>query len=161
MNRMQGKVLPMVLALLSALALGAFLVWFFSCPCERIPGGYLRGDEVAEPVTDWSFANEVPLCQIQVQAGWLPHSINLNCMASQGELYLSCSGCAGKRWSGAAVESSEARLRAGTSVYPVSVRRELDPGTLDRAWLARAVKVGAPTDTPRPSHWWSFRVISR
>ena len=47
----------------------------------------------------------VPLCQIQVDAGLLPHAINLNCMADGGELYLSCASCDGKRWSTAALNN--------------------------------------------------------
>mgnify|MGYP001390856032 CR=1 FL=1 len=77
-----GGLVTLVLVLAVAAAAG----WFFYCPCERTPGGWLLGERVSEPVTDWSFANDVPLCQIQVRAGLLPHSINLNCMASAGVL---------------------------------------------------------------------------
>ena len=105
--------------------------------------------------------NEVPLCQIQVDAGLLPHSINLNCMADAGELYLSCASCDGKRWSTAVLANPQARLRAGDTVYPVTVTQVEDPVTLDRAWVARAAKLGRPTDTPRQDGWWSFRVVSR
>ena len=56
--------------------------WALACPCDRMPGLYLRGVEASEPVTDWSFANEVPLCQVQVDAGLLSHALNLNCMAT-------------------------------------------------------------------------------
>ena len=124
----------------------------------------LMGDVAEAPVTDWTFANdmnEVPLCQIQVDAGLLPHSINLNCMADAGELYLSCASCDGKRWSTAVLANPQARLRAGDTVYPVTVTQVEDPVTLDRAWVARAAKLGRPTDTPRQDGWWSFRVVSR
>jgi hypothetical protein len=133
---------------------------FFYCPCSRLPGGYLLGNEVAEPVKDWTFANQVPLCQLEVDAG-LPHSVNLNCMASEGRLYLSCANCAGKRWSEAARRDPAARLRVDSSVYPVTLTRVEDPAELDIAWRARAVKVGTAVDAPRPEGWWSFRVESR
>lgn len=148
-------------ATLLALVLAGLLVWFFYCPCERIPGGWLLGEEVDEPVTDWSFANDVPLCQIQVQRGFLPHSINLNCMASAGVLYLSCASCEGKTWSTAVLEEPEARLRLGDQVYPVVLERVEDPAELDEAWQARARKTGRGEDVPRQEGWWSFRVISR
>ena len=164
MNRTRGMTLIPLIAAVAILGMGGFLTWFFYCPCERTSGGYLLGDEQLEPVQDWAFANDrslVPLCQIQVNAGWLPHSINLNCMSSEGELFLSCSGCAGKRWSTAALANSEARLRAAGTVYPVTVERVTDDATLDRAWRARAAKMGGPLDTPRQDGWWSFRVVSR
>jgi hypothetical protein len=144
------------------LALGiAFAIWTGVCPCERMPGAYLLGDEVTEPVEDWTFANQVPLCQIQVSTALLPHSINLNCMASEGELFLSCASCDGKYWSTAVLASSAARLRLGERVYPVTVSRVTDDATLDRAWAARAAKIGRGADQPRQDGWWSFRVASR
>ena len=142
------------------LAVGGTAVYFFYCPCERTPGGWLLGEEVEEPVRDWSFANDVPLCQIQVSRGILPHSINLNCMASDGELYLSCASCEGKVWSTAVLEDPEARLRIGDKVYPVRVTRVEDPAVLDEAWRARAEKTGRGHDVPRQDGWWSFRVES-
>ena len=113
-------------------------------------------------MTDWSFANQVPLCQIQVDAGLLPHALNLNCWAnSTGELYLSCAGCEGKRWSSAALANNQARLRLDQNVYPVTLTRVVDEGELDRAWASRAVKTGSADGAPRPDGWWSFRVVSR
>jgi hypothetical protein len=164
MSKVEGGVITTLLLVLAALVVAGFLTWFLYCPCERTSGGYLLGEEASEPVSDWSFANDmatVPLCQIQVDAGLLPHSINLNCMADGGELFLSCASCDGKRWSTAVLANPEARLRAGGIVYPVTVTRVTDPATLDRAWIARAAKRGQPTDVPRQDGWWSFRVTSR
>ena len=149
----------------------AFAYWSFTCPCDRTPGSYLWGAVAEDQVTDWSFANDVTLCQIQISAGLLPHSINLNCMATAaGDLYLSCSQCDSKRWSNAAVGNDRARLRLNETVYPVNLTRVMDSGELDRAWGARVTKLNAlpapanpapPPGTPRPDHWWSFRVVSR
>ena len=148
-----------------------FLAWSSACPCDRTPGAYLFGAESQEPVTDWVFANRVPLCQMQIRVGLLPHAINLNCMStSAGQLYLSCSQCGAKRWSNAAVDDGRARLRLEGTVYPVTVTRVLDPTELDQAWNARVAKLqqvaapdnpAPPPDAPRPDHWWSFRVVSR
>jgi hypothetical protein len=148
---------PAVLLVLLAGAAG----WFFYCPCERVPGGWLLGDTVVQPVTDWSFANDAPLCQVQVQAHNVPHSINLNCMSSAGLLYLSCAQCEGKMWSTAALKDPEARLRVGERVYPVTLTRITDDGELDIAWRARENKLGRDPDRPREAGWWSFRVESR
>lgn len=165
-----GSVLVTVLVIVLALAVAAFLAWFLVCPCERTPGSHLRGERVQERVTDWRFANDVRLCQIQVRTRPLPHAINLNCMATdEGELYLSCASCEGKRWSTAALNDPRARLRLDDQVYPVQLTRVTDPAELDRAWHTRAAKLhrlrgadGAPPDNPRPqaNGWWSFRVVS-
>ena len=101
-KRQTGGVVATLLLVLSGISAVGLLTWFFYCPCERIPGGYLMGTEAVDAVTDWSFANDpqaIPLCQIQVDAGLLPHSVNLNCMSSNGELFLSCSVCERKYWS--------------------------------------------------------------
>jgi hypothetical protein len=121
----------------------------------------LFGVEVEEPVSDWAFANAAGLCQIQVQ-GVIPWSVNLNCMADgDGALYLSCSVCEGKYWSGRALVNSDARVRIAGQVYPVRLTRLQDAETLDAAWLARASKTGYGVGEPRPDHWWSFAVVSR
>jgi hypothetical protein len=160
-QRISGGIVGVLLSVLLVVAAGALATYFFYCPCERTPGGWLLGETVTTPVTDWSFANDVQLCQVQVDRGVLPHSINLNCMAADGELFLSCASCEGKTWSTAALAQPEARLRVGDQVYPVRLTRVEDPATLDRAWHARARKNGRGLDEPREAGWWSFRVVSR
>lgn len=160
--RAQGGALAPVLGLLAVIGVIAFAGYFLYCPCERTPGGWLLGDVVEQPVQDWSFANEEPLCQIQVFRGGIwPHAINLNCMAADGELYLSCASCQGKAWSTAALAHPDARLRIGDRVYPVRLARVEEATALDRAWNARARKTGRGIGTPRQEGWWSFRVVSR
>ena len=157
-------------AVVAVLVVG-FLGWSYTCPCDRAPGAYLFGAEAEAPVSDWAFANQVPLCQIQIRVGLLPHAINLNCMSTtEGQLYLSCSQCGTKRWSNAAVDNGRGRLRLDGTVYPVTVTRVLDPAELDQAWSARVAKLqqvaaadnpAPPADDQRPDDWWSFRVVSR
>ncbi len=159
----RGATLTVVLAAVAVLAVAGGLIWFFSCPCEQTPGGYLLGEEATDSVTDWSFVNsDVGLCQIEVRRALLPHSINLNCMATpDGRLYLSCARCDGKSWSTAVIAEPAARIRMNGTVYPVTVTRVMDAVTLDAAWRARAAKLDQPTDRPRQDGWWSFHVASR
>ncbi len=148
-----------------------FLIYSSICPCERTPGGFLFGDQAGEPVSDWSFANDVPLCQLQIWAGIRPHSINLNCMSTpEGELYLSCSVCETKYWAAKVGEDESGVMRLNGTVYPVVVNRETNPAAMDRAWAARVSKLqthgGAaanpvpPEDAQRPESWWTFRIVS-
>jgi hypothetical protein len=147
--------------------------WFFTCPCDFTPGSVLWGELVEEPVSDWTFANNVELCQIQVKAPVLPHAVNMNCMATrEGDaLYISCSQCEPKRWSRMAMRNPEARIRLDGRVYPVHVSRVTDPAEADRSWAARLEKLslssvpgsGTPVGMPRPAdaQWWTFRAVSR
>ena len=148
-------------ALVLALGLTAAggLTFWFVCPCERTPGGPLRFAEAAEPITDWAFANEVGLCQLEVQA-LIPWSVNLNCMSDQQKLYVSCARCAGKLWSTTALRNEFGRIAVGDRAYPVRMRRVLDPLELDLAWRARAAKTGRGLNQPRAEHWWSFELSS-
>lgn len=158
-HNVRGAALGVVLGTLLAAVL-AWAGYFFYCPCAVVPGGWLLGEEFDGTVGDWSSANEVGLCQIQVSAG-LPHSVNVNCMASGEKLFLSCSNCMGKRWSSAALADPRGRIRIGDAVYPIMLRRVEDPATLDQAWTARSAKLGRPLETPRAVGWWSFQVESR
>ena len=179
-SRRSSTVKKVALGIAAALALGLAGwggVWALTCPCAGTPGFVLLGDRHDEPVSDWSFANDVPLCQIQVGMGLRPHSVNLNCMASpDGELFLSCSFGERKYWCPRVGESHPGRLRLDGVVYPVVLNREMDPATLDRVWAARLRKLQKPEvqarqpggggeppplDSPRPDSWWSFRVVSR
>ncbi|MGI9250480.1 MAG: hypothetical protein ACR2PR_04705 [Pseudohongiellaceae bacterium] len=171
-NKRLKKILLTLAATLAVATIGGLAVWTAVCPCERTPGFMLLGDVQEEPVQDWSFANDVPLCQLQVYAGgWRPHSINLNCMASpEGDLFLSCSGCTRKYWAAQVGTDEPARLRLNDDIYPVLVNRVTNPATLDQAWIARVTKLqthggGAYNPTPdsiapRPDHWWSFHLVS-
>lgn len=161
MQRNRARAILLVAATLLVVPVVGFVVFSYVCPCARLPGGYLFGTSVDAPVVDWSFANQAPLCQIEV-GGRLPHSINLNCMAdASGALYLSCASCAGKYWSTLALQDPAARIRIDGRVYPVTLTRVEDPITLDTAWRARARKTGSDPDAARSADWWSFRVQSR
>jgi hypothetical protein len=160
------------LAALVLLAVVGFLVYSSVCPCDRTPGGFLFGDRVEEPVQDWNFANDIPLCQLQIYDGIRPHSINLNCMSTPaGELYLSCSVCTQKYWAGKVGPNETAVMRLNGTTYPVTLNRVQNPAEMDRAWQARVNKLqvhgGGPynptpdPDAERPGHWWTFHVESR
>jgi hypothetical protein len=160
------------MAALATVAGGAF--WLLRCPCGTVTGFVLRGDLHETPVTDWRFANDVPLCQIQIAIGWRPHSVNVNCMATpSGDLYLSCSFGERKYWCPQVTDDHPGRLRLQGIVDPVVLSREVAPTRLDEAWRARVRKlqnpsvlavqpagVAPPPDAPRPDSWWSFRVRS-
>lgn len=143
-------------------AIAGFLYWFFLGPFGTIPGGYLLGEESKEVMTDWSIANEVPLCQLQTTAYFLPHSINLNCSALEKELFIGCMGCEEKHWGAALVSQGNARFRINGIVYPVVARRLMNTAEKDHAWQSSSIKAGRPAGTPRPPDdiWWAFQLSS-
>lgn len=165
------RVLPAVAAVVLAAAGAGVAAWTAACPCDTTPGFVLLGETQGEAVADWSFANSVPLCQIQVYAAWRPHAVNLNCMATtEGELFLSCSSCDTKYWARQVGPGESARLRLDGRVYPVVLSRVVDASVLDRAWAARVRKLQALNDpanpapdanAARPESWGSFWVRSR
>ncbi len=157
---MSTRFIQTLLLLTAAILIGALVTITLACPCGQIPGFGLAGEEATESVTDWSFANEAPLCQLEVDGGY-PHSINLNCMSAKGELYVSCSRCEGKLWSGYAMRNPEARIRIQDRVYPVTLRRVTEAWELDGSWQARITKLGQDAASPRPEDWWTFHLASR
>lgn len=142
--------------------IAGFSYWFLACPCDRTPGGYLLGEESQEVISDWSFVNDVPICQIQTSVFILPHSINLNCSSMENELFIGCMNCEGKRWGAALTERGQARIRIGGTVYPVAARRLTDTAEKDHAWLSSSTKAERPPGTPRPPDniWWTFHLTS-
>jgi len=173
-GRKRSRTKLILLAAVSALVLVAavvIMVWTTRCPCETTPGFVLFGNVQHEPVTDWTFANDVPFCQIQVSAYGLPHAINLNCFATpEGRLFLSCSACTRKFWAAHVGANEHAWLRLNGRVYPVILNRVTDPVLMDHVWEAREKKVmvygGQPYNpkprpgAKRPTSWWTFDVRS-
>ena len=129
-----------VSAVTAVFVLAGLAVFTVTCPCERVPGLWLTGPEVTEPQQDWGFVNETGLCALEVSS-WRPHSITLNCMSSEGDLFISCSQCDGKYWSGVALAQPEGVIRIDQRLYPVSLARVTDASDLDRVWQARADKL--------------------
>jgi hypothetical protein len=129
-------------------------------PCGPIPGSRLSGTDSSAPPADWSIANDVPRCAVEVRPG-SPHSVTVNCMSWQGRLFVSCSECEPKTWSSYAVKDPHGRVQIGDEVYPVSLRRIVDPAELDSVWQARARKIGEGDAGQRPSDWWTFELTSR
>ena len=157
---------------LLAVAVVGFFIYSSVCPCDRTPGGFLLGEAAAGPVSDWSFANDVPLCQLQIYAGIRPHSVNLNCFATpEGEMYLSCSVCDSKYWASKVEANESSVMKLDGITYPVVLNRVQDPARMDHAWAARVIKLqthgGGPfnpipdLDAVRPDHWWTYHVTWR
>ena len=154
------KFIKIVIGLIVVVSASGLLAYNYVCPCAIIPGRSLSGELSTEPISDWSVANTVPLCQLEVNPE-NPHSINLNCMSAQNRLFVSCSVCETKGWAAVALENPEGRIRVDGTIFPVTMRRLTGEAELDMSWKARSDKLGEDPDTPRPEGWWSFEMITR
>lgn len=92
-------------SLLAALACGG--------PMVMIPGGALRGDIVAEPVTDWSFADD-RFVDLEVRPSD-PYSVELNYTVRDGMLYID--PAEGRRWLDYIRDDPNVRVRFDGRVY--------------------------------------------
>lgn len=89
-------------------------------PHDRIPGLWLKGNIVSTPVTDWSFTENIPVIQIQTQTWYLlPHSVNINCLVYNSQLYLVSVFPAGTThgWNDNVMRNPNVRLKIGDQIY--------------------------------------------
>ena len=99
-------------------------------PHARTPGLWLKGNVVTTPVTDWSFTDNIPVIQIQTQGPYLlPHSVNINCLNYNGQLYLVSVYPAGTvhTWNDNVIRDPHVRLKIGDNVYDRTVSLVTDP----------------------------------
>jgi hypothetical protein len=112
-------------------------------PHDRIPGLWLKGNVVASPVTDWSFTENIPVIQIQTQTWYLlPHSVNINCLDYNGQLYLVSVYPAGTThsWNENAMRDPHVRLKIGDNVYDRTVSLVTDQTEKEGVLQARHKK---------------------
>lgn len=112
-------------------------------PHDRIPGLWLKGNVVTAPVTDWSFTDTIPVIQIQTQTPYLlPHSVNINCLDYNGQLYLVSVYPAGTThtWNGNVIRDPHVRLKIRDQIYDRTVSLVADPAEQQGVMDARHKK---------------------
>ena len=112
-------------------------------PHSRIPGLWLTGDVVTTPVNDWSFTENVRTIKLQTQSRFLlPHSVTINCLDYNGQLYVSSVHPAGKPtgWNENALREPRVRIKIGDKVYDRTLVLVTDPAEKDAVLQVRARK---------------------
>ncbi len=112
-------------------------------PHDRTPGLWLKGNVVTTPVTDWSFTDNIPVVQLQTQTWYvLPHSVNINCLDYNGELYLVSVYPAGTghSWNDNVMRDSHVRLKIGDQIYERTAVLVIDPAAQEGVLQARHKK---------------------
>jgi hypothetical protein len=152
--------LRIVLALLVLGALVYYGARLGDGPLGPIPGGPLRkGELVAEPVADWSFAKDVPEIELQLASQGLSRVTWI--LVRDGQAYIPCSlgFPPGKTWYRFAAEDGRATLRIEGRLYPLTLTRVED------ASFEQALRAEVPRKYPRlpptDAGVWFFRVASR
>ena len=109
-------------------------------PHARTPGLWLKGSVVTTPVTDWSFTDKIPVVQIQTETSYvLPHSVNINCLNYNGQLYLVSVYPAGTAhtWNDNVMRDPHVRLKIGDDIYDRTVSLVTDPAEQEGVLQAR------------------------
>ena len=109
-------------------------------PHARTPGLWLKGNVVATPVTDWSFTDKIPVVQLQTETWYLlPHSVNINCLNYNGQLYRVSVYPAGTAhtWNDNVVRDPHVRLKIGDQIYDRTVSLVTDPAEQEGVLQAR------------------------
>ncbi|MDA0790497.1 MAG: hypothetical protein O2780_13695 [Proteobacteria bacterium] len=92
-----------------------FLPWE---PDERRPGTRLAGEMAPDGQTDFSFLKERTLVYVETRTLYLvPHSITAGAWQDNGKLYVGCSRCDGKYWSGNVRLDNHVRVKIGDLIY--------------------------------------------
>lgn len=109
-------------------------------PHARTPGLWLKGNVVTTPVTDWSFTDKIPVVQLQTESWYmLPHSVNINCLNYNGQLYLVSVYPAGTvhSWNDNVLRDPHVRVKIGDQIYDRTVSLVTDPAEQEGVMEAR------------------------
>jgi hypothetical protein len=112
-------------------------------PHDRIPGLWLTGDLVTITVTDWSFTDKVPTIKLQTPGRFLlPHSITINCLAYNSQLYVTSVYPAGppRSWNENVMRYPHVRIKIGDKLYNRTLVLVTDPAAMEGVLQVRAKK---------------------
>jgi hypothetical protein len=112
-------------------------------PHDRMPGLWLTGELVTTPVTDWSFADKFANIEIQTQSQFLlPHSVTINCLVYNGQLYPSSVNPAGTKrsWNDNVLRDPHVRIKIGDKLYDRTLVLVTDPAEIAAVLQARTKK---------------------
>ena len=103
-------------------------------PLGPFPGGELSGTIASEAVSDWSFAHDVMIVQLETRPE-RPYSVNLGCIDYGEAIYVGTSNPETSRWVSHLEADPRVRLRVGDTVYPLRAERVTDTTEYNAAGL--------------------------
>ena len=113
-------------------------------PHDGAPGLWLKGNLVTTPVGDWSLTGQIPTVKLQTQSSYLlPHSVTINCVAYNGQLYLTSVYPAGARtrsWNDNVMRDPHVRIKIGDELYDRTLSLVTDAAEQEGVLQARHKK---------------------
>ena len=132
-------------------------------PIQNIPGRQLTGEVVNEPVSDWSFAADVPTVAIETRPG-APYSVTTWSFVHEGHLYIPASRGSQKTWTQFASADPRVRVKIGEKIYPGIATRVRDESLREPLREVVRAKYKLPAQMPASmgsaSDAWLFRIDS-
>jgi len=105
-------------------------------PRDLQPGFWVNGDLVEEPVSDWSFTDNVEEIYVQTNTRYLiPHSVTTYCTVHNGTLYLFSAYYSGgtfpdeRSWNVNVMRDPRVRLKIGGQLFDQNLRYIDDAAT--------------------------------
>jgi hypothetical protein len=143
-----GAVVVCLILLLVVLSITGFE------PHDGTPGLWIKGNVVNTPVADWSFTDKYPTVKLQTETWYLlPHSVTINCLAYNGQLYLVSVYPAGtpRSWNDNVMRDPHVRIKIGDQVYDRTLSLVTDPAEQDGVLQARSKKYPKLKIPPNPT----------
>ena len=168
---MLKKVLKVIAVALVVLEVSMVsLILIPSDPYTRIPGRRLTGEEVTDPVTDWSFAREQGSVSIEVRPSD-PYSVNIGFLVYNGDLYVTSAAGGESRWAQYLIQDPNMRVRVGDKLYKARATRVEDLTMVNEVFDSRRRRRNpgqeettpqerTPEQTARNARVWLFRITS-
>jgi len=136
-------------------------------PSGPRPGLWLKGDLVTTPVSDWSFTNNIHDVELQTNTRYLlPHSVTINCVAYNAQLYLASFYPAGltypngRSWNANVARDPRVRIKIANELYDRTLAHVTDPAEQAGVEAARSKKY-PELKLPAGATLVAFRVLDR
>ena len=142
-----------------------FLYLNRSDPYSIIPGRQLVGEEVTEPIDDWSFVLQYRTVTNEVRPSD-PYSVNTGYYFHDGVLYVMSGRGGGSRWAQFLIQDPNMRIRVGNTLYRARATRVEDPELVSELHEIRDARNPSqeertPEEIARFARAWFFRIDSR
>lgn len=146
-----------------ALVVTVILVLYLnrSDPYGPLPGKRLLGEEVSEPIGDWSFTGQARSITIEVRPSD-PYSVNTSCLLHDGVFHVLAANVE-NRWVQFLHQDPDMRFKMEGKLYPARATMVEDPARIEELFKALEQKYGGfARRTPEErTRYRLFRIDSR